>query len=122
MLTKLFPTERIVSCCPYQDGENIYLVSKQGKIFHIDSNKIYYANEYNLGYLNEKTQLKNDYFLKILPSKDFIDIETNKNKSARLNFSKLDFKSNKSNFLIDFLKLDKDEYLENCFQLKNFLN
>ena len=37
-------------------------------------------------------------------------------------FDKLNFKSNKSNFLIDFLKLDNDEYLVNCFRLKNFLN
>ena len=122
MLTKLLPTEKIVSCCPFQNGENIYLVSKQGKIFCINSNEIYYANEYSLGYLNEKTQLKNDYFLKILPSNHYLDIETNKNKSARLDVDKLNFKSNKTNFLIDFLKLDKDEYLENCFRLENFLN
>ena len=122
MLAKLLPTEKIVSCCPYQNGENIYLVSKKGKIFCINSNEIYYANEYSLGYLNEKTQLKNDYFLKILPSNHYLDIETNKNKSARLNFDKLNFKSNKTNFLIDFLKLDKDEYLENCFRLENFLD
>ena len=122
MLTKLLPTEVIVSCCTYQNGENIYLVSRQGKIFCINSNEIYYANEYSLGYLNEKTQLKNDYFLKILPSNYYLDIETNKNKSARLDLNKLNFKSNKSNFLIEFLKLDNDEYIVNCFRLKNFLD
>ena len=122
MLIKLLPTEKIVSCCPYQHGENIYLVSKKGKVFCINSNEIYYANEYSLGYLNEKTQLKNDYFVKILPSNHFLDIETNKNKSARLDFDKLIFKSNTTNFLVDFLKLDKDEKLENCFRLENFLN
>ncbi len=121
MIAKLFPTEQIVSCCSYQNEENIYLVSKQGKIFCLNSNEIYYANEYSLGYLNERTQIKNDYFLKILPSKYYLDIETNKNKSARLELDKLNFKSNKTNFLIDFLKLDKDEYLENCFRLENFL-
>ncbi len=121
MIAKLFPTEQIVSCCSYQNEENIYLVSKQGKIFCLNSNEIYYANEYSLGYLNEKMQIKNDYFLKILPSNYFLDIETNKNKSARLNCDKLNFKSNKTNFLIEFLKLDKDEYLENCFRLENFL-
>ena len=120
MLAKLLPTEKIVSCCPSQNGENIYLVSKQGKIFCINTNEIYYANEYSLGYLNEKTQLKNDYFLKILPSNYYLDIETNKNKSARLKIDKLNFKSNKTNFIIDFLKLEKSEYLENCFRLKNF--
>jgi len=55
-----------------------------------------------------------------LPSKYYLDIETNKNKSARLNFDELIFKSNKTNFLVDFLKLETDEHLENCFQLKNF--
>ena len=122
ILAKLLPTEKIVSCCTYRNGENIYLVSKQGKIFCINSNEIYLANEYGLGYLNEKTQLKKDYFLKILPSNYYLDIETNKNKSIRLNLDKLNFKSNKTDFLTDFLKLDKDEYLENCFQLENFLS
>ena len=67
-------------------------------------------------------KLKNDYFFKILPSNHYLDIETNKNKSARLNLDKLNFKSNRPNFLIDFLKLEKDEYLENCFRLENFLD
>ena len=122
ILAKLLPTEKIVSCCTYDNGENIFLISKKGKIFCIDSNEIYYSNEYSLGYLNEKTQLNNDYFLKIITSNHYLDIETNKNKSARLDLNKLNFKSNKSNFLIDFLKLDKDEYLENCFRLKKFIN
>ena len=74
-----------------------------------------------MGYLNERTHIKNDYFLKILPSNYYLDIETNKNKSARLDFGKLNFKYNKTNFIIDFLKLDKDEYLENCFRIENFL-
>jgi len=121
ILVKLLPSEMIVSCCPFQNGENIYLVSKQGKLFCINTNEIYYANECSLGYLNEKNQLKNDFFIKVLPSNHFLDIETNKNKSARLNFDKLNFKTNKTNFLIDFLNLEKGEYLENCFCLKNFL-
>ena len=57
-----------------------------------------------------------------MTSNYYLDIETNKNKSARLDLNKLSFKSNKSTFLIDFLKLDMDEYLENCFRLKNFLD
>ncbi len=122
IIAKLLPSEKIVSCCTFNDGENIFLISKQGKIFCINSNEIYCSNEYSLGYLNEKTQLKNDYFLKIMASNHYLDIETNKNKSARLDLNKLNFKSNKSNFLIDFLKLDDDEYLENCFRLENFLN
>ena len=122
ILAKLLPTEKIVSCCTYVNGENVFLISRLGKIFCINSNEIYYSNEYSLGYLNEKTQLKKDHFFKIMTSNYYLDIETNKNKSARLDLNKLNFKSNKSNFLIDFLKLDNDEYLENCFRLKNFLN
>ena len=122
IIAKLLPSEKIVSCCTFKNGENIFLISKQGKIFCINSNEIYCSNEYSLGYLNEKTQLKNDYFLKIMASNHYLDIETNKNKSARLDLNKLNFKSNKSNFLIDFLKLDNDEYLENCFRLENFLD
>ncbi len=122
IIAKLLPTEKIVSCCTFHDGENIFLISKRGKIFCINSSDIYCSNEYSLGYLNEKTQLKNDYFLKIMASNHYLDIETNKNKSARLDPNKLNFKSNKSNFLIDFLKLDNDEYLENCFRLKNLLD
>ena len=122
MLVKLLPSEIVVSCCPYQNEEKIYLVSKQGKIFCLNTNEIYYANEYSLGYLNEKTLLKNDYFLKVLPSNHYLDIETNKNKSARLYFDKLNFKSNKINFLIDFLKFDKEEQLENCFRLEKLLD
>jgi len=122
ILAKLLPTEKIVSCCKYDNGENIFLISKKGKIFCINSNEIYYSNEYSLGYLSEKTQIKDDYFLKIITSNHYLDVETNKNKSARLDLNKLNFKYNKSNFLIDFLKLDNDEYLENCFQLENFLD
>ncbi len=122
ILAKLLPSEKIVSCCKCHNGENIFLISKYGKIFCINIDEIYYSNEYSLGYLNEKTQLKNDYFVKIMTSKHYLDIETNKNKSARLDLNKLNFKSNKSNFLIEFLKLEKDEYLENCFRLENFLD
>ena len=88
----------------------------------MNSNEIYYSNEYSLGYLNEKIQLKGDYFFKIITNNYYLDIETNKNKSARLKCEKLNFKSNKTDFLIEILKLDKDEYLENCFRLENFLN
>ncbi len=122
IVAKLLPSEKIVSCCTFNDGENIFLISKKGKIFCINSYEIYSSNEYSLGYLDEKTQLKNDFFLKIMASNDYLDIETNKNKSARLDLNKLNFKSKKSNFLIDFLKLDYDEYVENCFRLENFLD
>ena len=119
ILIKLLPTEKIVSCCKSEEQEKIYLVSKKGKIFSMNNNEIYYANNFNLGYLNEKAQLVNDYFIKILPSNHYLDIETNKNKSARLNFDNLIVNSNKKFFTIDFLNLEKDEYLENCFSFKS---
>ena len=56
-----------------------------------------------------------------MASSYYLDIETNKNKSARLEFDKLNFKSNKTNFLIDFFQLEKGEHLENCFRLENFI-
>ena len=89
------PTEKIVSCCTFNNGVNIFLISKKGKIFCINSNEIYYSNEYSLGYLSEKPKIKDDYFLKIITSNHYLDIETNKNKSARLNLNKLNLKSNK---------------------------
>ena len=75
-----------------------------------------------MGYLNEKTQLKNDYFLKIIASNHYLDIETNKNKSARLEFDKLSFKSNTTNFLVNLLNLEIGEHVANCFSLKNLLD
>ena len=35
---------------------------------------------------------------------------------------KLNLKSNKVNLLIDFLRVDKDEHIENCFRLEKFFN
>jgi len=122
LLTKLLPTEKIVSCCKSKVGEKLYLVTEKGKFFSFKNDEIYYANNYKLGYLNEKIQLKNDHFKKLLPSNQYLDIETNKNKSARINFDKLSFESNKKFLTVDFLKLDDDEYLENCFSHESFVN
>ncbi len=122
LLTKLLPTEKIVSCCKSKVGEKLYLVSQKGKFFSFKNDEIYYANDYKLGYINEKIQLKNDQFIKLLPSNKYLDIETNKNKSARINFDKLSFESNKKFLTVDFLNLEKDEYLENCFSHQNFIN
>ena len=37
-------------------------------------------------------------------------------------FDKLNFKFNKTNFLVDLLNLEKGEYLENCFRLEKLIN
>ena len=122
ILTKLLPTEKIVCCCKSEDKEILYFISKKGKFFTIKNDQIYYAHNYKLGYLNEKSQLKNDSFIKILTSSQYLDIETNKNKSARVKLDKFNPKTNKNIFEINFLGLDNDEYLENCFRLENFMN
>ncbi len=122
LLTKLLPNEKIVSCCKSKVSDKIYLVSQKGKFFSFKNNEVYYANDYKLGYLNEKIQLKNDHFIKVLPNNKYLDIETNKNKSARINFDKLSFESNKKFLTLDFLNLEKDEYLENCFSHERFIN
>ena len=70
----------------------------------------------------KKIHLKDDYFIKVLTSNQYIDIETNKNKSARLNLNKLGTNSGKNILKIDFLNLEKDEYLENCSRLENYIN
>ena len=121
-LVNLLPSEKIVSCCKSKDKEILYLVSKKGKFFKLKIDEIYHSTNSTLGYINEKIELKNDFFIKILSNDQYIDIETNKNKSARLNFNKVTCYSNKNILKFDFLNLEKDEYLENCFRLENFLN
>ncbi len=122
LLVNLLPQEKIVSCCKSKEQDLIYLVSKKGKFFKLKINEIYDAYNSKLGYINDKIQLKNDYFIKILPNNHYIDFETNKNKSARINLTKFTSNPNKNMLQIDFLNLDKDEYLENCSRLENLLN
>ena len=98
------------------------MISKKGKFFKIKNDDIYDANESKLGYINEKTEIKNDNFIKILPSNQYLEIETNKNKSARIDLNKLCNQSNKTRFEIDFLNLEKDENIINCFRFDKFLN
>ena len=66
----------------------------------------------------ERIQLKNDHFIKILGNNQYIDVETNKNRSMRLNFNKLPPSVNKNVIKTEFLNLEKDEFLENCFQIE----
>ncbi len=121
-LVNLLPTEQIVSCCKSKDKDILYLVSKKGKFFKLKIDEIYDSYNSKLGYVNEKIQLKDDHFIKVLCSNQYIDIETTKNRSARLNFNKLTINSDKNNLKIDFLNLDEDEYIENCSRLENYIN
>ena len=118
LLVNLLPTEKIVSCCKSKDKDILYLVSKKGKFFKLKTDEIYDSHNSQLGYINEKIQLHNDYFIKILLENQFIDIETNKNKAARLNLTKLSSSSSKNIIKIDFLNLEKDEYLESCARIE----
>ena len=122
VLINLLPTEKIVSCCKNKDHEMLYLVSKKGKFFKLNIDEIYDSHNSKLGYINEKIQLKNDQFIKLFSNNEYIDIETNKNKSARLNLNKFGANSNKNILNIDFLTLEKDEYLENCSRLEKYIN
>ena len=122
LLVNLLPTEQIVSCCKSKDKDVLYLVSRKGKFFKLNIDDIYDSYNSKLGYVNEKIQLKNDNFMKVLSSNQYIDIETNKNKSARLNLNKLSISSGKHILKTNFLNLEKDEYLENCSRLENYIN
>ena len=121
-LINLLPNEKIVSCCKSKDKDLIYLVSKKGKFFELEIEEIYDCYSAKLGYINEKIQLKNDFFVKVLTKNHYIDIETNKNKSARINLAKFTSNYGKHVLKVDFLNLDKDEYLENCSRLENLIN
>ena len=120
LLVNLLPTEQIVSCCKSKDKDILYLVSKKGIFFKLKINEIYDSYNSKLGYVNEKICLKDDQFIKVLTSEQYIDVETNKNKSARLNLNKLELNSSKNILKINFLNLEKDEYLENCYRLENY--
>ena len=120
LLVNLLPTEQIVSCCKSKDKDILYLVSKKGKFFKLKIDEIYDSYNSKLGYVNEKTCLKDDQFIKVLTSEQYIDVETNKNKSARINLNKLELNSRKNILNINFLNLEKDEYLENCYRLENY--
>ncbi len=122
MLVKLLPREKIVSCCKTKNSDTVYLVSQKCKIFKLKIDQIYDSHNSKLGYINEKIQLKNDMFVKILTNNQFIDIETNKNKSARINLKKLTSYSNKNLLDIAFLNFEKEELLENCFRIENLID
>ncbi len=121
-LINLLPREKIVSCCKCKEKEILYLVSKKGKFFKLKIDEIYDSFNSKLGYVNEKIKLSNDFFIKVLPNNQYLDIETNKNKAARLYLNKFSHKTGHNVLKIDFLNLEKDEYLENCFRLENFIN
>ncbi len=121
-LVKLLPKEKIVSCCKSKEKDLLFFVSMKGKFFSLKVHEIYDSYNSKLGYVNEKIQVSNDSFIKVLRNNEYIDFETNKNKSARINLTKFTSKPDKKILKVDFLNLEKDEYLENCSCLENLIN
>ena len=117
IISKMFPTENIISCCKCTEKDNLIIVSKKGLFFNISSDEIYNAHESKLGYINEKLKIKNDLLLTIFSQNNYCEIETNKDKLARINFSNLTY-SKKYLFDIPFFKLEKDEFITKISSLK----
>ena len=117
IISKMFPTENIISCCKCTEKDNLIIVSKKGLFFNISSDEIYNAHESKLGYINEKLKIKNDLLLTIFSQNNYCEIETNKDRLARINFSNLTY-SKKYLFDIPFFKLEKDEFITKISYLK----
>lgn len=122
LLTKLFPTEKIISCCSCAKNKNIIIATKKGKFFNINIDQIYNSYNAKLGYINEKIQIKNDSFFKIFSDEFYCDIETNKERLFRLDFTNIKFNKNNSEYQIDFFSFDKEEYINNIYCLRNLLD
>ncbi len=121
-LNKLFPQEKIISCCTCKTNDYIIVITKNGKFFKINENQIYNSHNSKLGYIDEKIQIKNDIFLDITTDKEYCEIVTNKERSAKINFSKLKIDVNSKNLQIDFLNFEKDEYINNIYFLKKLID
>ncbi len=122
IITKLFPQEKIISCCKSNPNKNLIIATKKGIFYTIKTNEISDSHCYKLGYLNEKIKLKKDEFLKISSENVFGEIETNKERSFRLNFSNII--ENKKNYLCDtnFLKFEDNEEITSIHCNENLLS
>ena len=121
ILGKLFPSETIISCCKCKDKDNLVIASRKGLFIKINVDEIYDAHQSKLGYVDEKLKIKNDVFIKILPDNNTCEIVTSKDRSARINFSKLSFLSKKYIYNTQFFNFEKDEYIKNISYLENLL-
>jgi len=111
-LIKLLPKEKIIFGCNFKVNDDIFIVSKKGKLFKINTEDISNSHIYKMGYLNEKIKLKNDNFIKILHNNQYCILETNKEKTAKINPKTLDNKLNKYSYNTDFLRIQEDEYIK----------
>jgi len=112
-LIKLLPQEKIIFGCNCKKNDDIYIISKKGKIFKININEISNSHIYKMGYLNEKIKIKNDEYMKLFTNNQYCILETNKENITKLNLKTIDIKPNKYLFDTDFIRFQEDEYIKN---------
>ena len=122
VLNKLFPQEEIISCCTCKTNDQIVIITKNGNFFSINENEIYNSYNSKLGFIDEKLQIKNDAYLGLITDNQYCEIVTNKERSAKINFSKLKINMNTKKFQIDFLDFKDDEYINNIYFSKNLID
>ena len=115
ILIKLLPNEKIVSCCKYEENNQVILTTRKGRFFKIDGKEIYNSHNSKLGYINDKFQIKKDSFIKLMTSDQYCFIETNKDRSTGINFLKIENSNNKYLYKTNFLKLEENEYIDNIY-------
>ena len=115
ILIKLLPNEKIVSCCKYEENNQVILTTRKGRFFKIDGKEIYNSHNSKLGYINDKFQIKKDSFMKLMTSDQYCFIETNKDRSTGINFLKIENSNNKYLYKTNFLKLEENEYIDNIY-------
>ncbi len=121
IFSKLFPREKIITCCKCKKNDNIIIASKKGNFYSISEKDIFDSNISKLGFFADKIQLKKDSYICIFPQNNSCEIKTNKERIAKINFSKLTINTNKKKFNIDFLEFYNDEYIEEIISLENLI-
>tara|TARA_Y100001970_G_scaffold205126_1_gene249800 strand:- start:6244 stop:8682 length:2439 start_codon:yes stop_codon:yes gene_type:complete len=122
IFSKLLPSETIICTCKCEQKQSLVLATKRGVFMRMNAWEIYDAHESKLGYLDERLKIKNDSLIKIFPQNNYCEIETNRERSARINFEKLSVASKRDIFDTQFFNLEKDEYINNISYSENFLN
>ncbi len=122
ILSKLFPREEIISCCECKTDDQIVIITRKGTFFRLKENEIYNTYNSKLGFIDRKLQIKNDSFFSIITDNKHCEIITNKERSAKINFSKLKININTKKFQIDFLDFDNDEYINHIYFSNNLID
>ena len=122
ILNKLFPTEEIISSCTCKTGDQIIIITKKGTFFNVNENEIYDSYNSKLGFIDRKIQITNDSFFSIIADNKFCEITTNKEKSSKINFTKLKLDTDSKIYQTDFLNFEKDEYINNIYFSNNLID